>query len=43
MFIFVMPWLSWKIGDSSKKAAWKIGDGRNSIFGLGVRANLDFF
>ena len=20
-----MPWLSWKIGDSSKKAAWKIG------------------
>ena len=22
---FVMPWLSWKIGDSSKKAVWKIG------------------
>ena len=20
-----MPWLSWKIGDSSKKAVWKIG------------------
>ena len=43
MFMFVMPWLSWKIGDSNKKAAWKIGDSRSSSFALGVEANLDFF